>query len=268
MSQRVDIFDLKEPWKGAVTASIAFHGAILCLILAYGAFIGFSRNQWGGSDKSFGDAVNVTLAGASSIPLPHERQTENIVASESPAVTHSQPKEIPKPEPQAVQIPETTKIKPKEKPRLSDEKHPRPVIAPENQVQVGDTGGQVRQNFSTFANNSISVGASTATTGGDFGSRYAFYVRQIGQLLSQNWLKYEVDPRTMPDATVTVTFDIARNGQPTNVRIAQSSGVPSLDTSAVRTLERIDTFGPLPSDYRGSSVTVESQFRYIPTTKR
>ena len=84
--------------------------------------------------------------------------------------------------------------------------------------------------------------------GGDFGNRYAYYVRTIAQILSQNWLKYEVDPHAMPNATVMVSFDISRNGQPTNVRVTESSGVPSLDTSAVRTLQRIDTFGPLPTD--------------------
>jgi protein TonB len=268
MSQRVDIFDIKEPWTGPVSASIAFHGAILGLIIAYGAWMGFSRNQWGGGGKTTdGGIVPVTLVGASSIPLPHERQSENIVANESPAVAHAppQPKEIPQPQPQAVPIPETTKIKPKERPRQTAEKRPPPIPVPPNQVQVGD-GGQVRQNFTTVTN-SISVGTSALATGGDFSSRYAYYVRQIGQMLSQNWLKYEVDPHTMPDATVSVAFDIGRNGQPTNVRISQSSGVPSLDTSAVRTLERIDTFGPLPSDYRGSSLTVESQFRYIPTKR-
>lgn len=266
MSQRVDIFDIKEPWTGPISASIIFHGAIVGLILAYGAWIGFSRNEWGGGSKSFGDAVNVTLADASSIPLPHERQSENIVANESAAVAHSEPKETPKVQPEAIPIPETTKIKPKELPRHNMEKRPPPVPARENQVQVGQ-GGQVAQNFTTFsANNSISVGTASAV-GGDFGALYAYYVRQIAQVLSQNWLKYEVDPHAMPNAKVLVSFDITRNGQPTNIHITQSSGVPSLDTSAVRTLERIDSFGPLPSGYRGSSVTVESQFVYTPTKR-
>jgi protein TonB len=265
MSQRVDIFDIKEPWKGPISASVAVHAAIVGLILAYGAWIGFSRNQWGGNDNGLGGATTVTLVSPSAIPLPHEQQTKNIVAHESPAVGQSVPKEIPKLQPEAVPIPETTHIKPKEKPRESVEKRPQPVPAPTNQVQYG-AGGQVNQNFTTFdTTNSIGVAAPVA--GGDFGSRYAYYVRQIAQLLSQNWLKYEVDPHTMPNATVLVSFDITRSGQPTNVHVAQSSGVPTLDTSAVRTLERIDTFGPLPSDYRGSSVTVETQFRYTPVKR-
>jgi protein TonB len=59
-----------------------------------------------------------------------------------------------------------------------------------------------------------------------------------------------------------VTFDIKRDGHPTNVQIEQSSGVPSLDQSAVRALQRIDTFGPLPPDYSESKVSVEFWFDY------
>jgi protein TonB len=59
-----------------------------------------------------------------------------------------------------------------------------------------------------------------------------------------------------------VTFDISRAGQPGRIQVEQSSGVPSLDQSAVRALQRIDTFGPLPSDYDGSKVSVEFWFDY------
>ena len=98
--------------------------------------------------------------------------------------------------------------------------------------------------------------------GGDFGSRYAWYVRVVQQKVSENWLKYEVDPGISDARRVYVTFDIKRDGQPTNVQIEQSSGVPSLDQSAVRALQRIDTFGPLPPDYSAGKVSVEFWFDY------
>ena len=262
MSQRVDIFDIRQPWKRPVTASLAFHGAIVMAIVAYGSWMGFSRNEWGSGETITGEAISATLVGASAIPLPRERQTENIVANESAAVAHSEPKEVAPPQPKAIPIPETVKIKPKERPRESPEKHPEPVQQAENQVQYGQ-GGQVHQNFTTF-NTSTGIGAVAITSGGDFGSRYAYYVRQVTQVLSQNWLKYEVDPHTMPNASVSIAFNISRNGEPTNVRVVQSSGIPSLDTSAVRTLQRIDSFGPLPNDYRGSSVEAQYEFRYTP----
>ena len=61
---------------------------------------------------------------------------------------------------------------------------------------------------------------------------------------------------------VYITFDVARDGHPTNVQVEQSSGVPSLDISAVRALQRIDTFGPLPADYSGNKISVEYWFDY------
>lgn len=265
MSQRIDIFDIHESWKGPISASIAFHGAIVAAILSYGAIVGFSRNEWGSGQAVTGDAISVKLDAGSSIPLPREQPTENIVANESPAVTHSQPKEVAPPVPEAVKIPETVKIKPKEQPHRSVEKRPQPVEEATNRLQYG-AGGQVHQNFTTF-DSSIGVGAVAMAAGGDFGSRYAYYVQLVTKILSQNWLKYEVDPHAMPNATVTVAFDISRDGTPSNVRITGSSGIPSLDTSAVRTLQRIDTFGPLPPDYRGSSVGAEFQFRYTPNKR-
>jgi protein TonB len=44
--------------------------------------------------------------------------------------------------------------------------------------------------------------------------------------------------------------------------VEQSSGVPSLDQSATRALQRIDTFGDLPREYAGSKVSVEFWFDY------
>ena len=61
---------------------------------------------------------------------------------------------------------------------------------------------------------------------------------------------------------VYLTFDIARDGHPFNVQVEQPSDVPSLDLSATRALQRIDTFGPLPSDYSGSKVSVEFWFDF------
>src|SRR2546429_3569607 len=98
--------------------------------------------------------------------------------------------------------------------------------------------------------------------GGDFGSRYGWYVQVVQQKVRQNWLAYEVDPRIKEANRFYLVFDITRDGRPTNVRVEQSSGIPSLDISAIRAVQRIDTFGPLPSEYSGSKVSVEFWFDY------
>src|SRR5215469_7847176 len=189
MAQHVDIFERRDPWKGAFSASLAFHGAIFGLIVAYGAWIGVARNEWGSGANTLGDTISANLVSASSIPLPRETPTQNIVANESSAPAHSEPKEVAPPQPEAIPIPETTKIKPKERPRETPEKHPQPVHEAETRVPFGG-GGQVHENFTTFSA-TAGIGAVGITARRDFGSRYAYYVRQVTQVLSQNWLKYE-----------------------------------------------------------------------------
>ena len=99
-------------------------------------------------------------------------------------------------------------------------------------------------------------------SGGDFGSRYAWYVQAVQRKVAENWLKTEVDTRITEASRVYLTFDIARDGHPSNIQMEQESNVPSLNQSALRALQRIDTFGPLPPDYSGSKVSVEFWFDY------
>src|SRR5213592_1579343 len=98
--------------------------------------------------------------------------------------------------------------------------------------------------------------------GGDFGTRFGWYVDTVRRKVSDNWLKYEIDPRIGEARRVYLVFDITRDGHPSHIEVEQSSGVPSLGQSAVRALQRIDTFGPLPSDYSGNKVSVEFWFDY------
>ena len=87
-------------------------------------------------------------------------------------------------------------------------------------------------------------------------------MRVIQQKIVENWHKYEVDPNVSEGRRVYVQFDIGRGGEPSNVQVEQTSGVPSLDISAVRAMQRIDSFGPLPADYSGSKVQVEYWFEW------
>jgi protein TonB len=61
---------------------------------------------------------------------------------------------------------------------------------------------------------------------------------------------------------VVVTFTVHRDGSVSDPRIAQSSGVPSLDLSGLQAVERVNTFGPLPAGYSGNSVSVAYTFTY------
>jgi protein TonB len=205
--------------------------------------------------------MGVTLV--SNVPLPaNPVQTQNVLATESKGVSKSQPKPIEE-EKEAIAIPEkNAKKKPVRQPTATQRKpQPEPVQEASNVVPFGE-GGPVSGPYAMFNSGAAKGGFGFTGGGGDFGSRYAWYVRVVNQKVSENWLKYEIDPRIQNANRVYVTFDIDRSGRPSHVQVEQSSGVPTLDTSAVRALQRIDTFGALPGDYSGSKVSVEFWFDY------
>jgi protein TonB len=165
-------------------------------------------------------------------------------------------------EPDAIEIQgKNTKIKPTKTPTVTKEKPQPAPEAENNQVAFGE-GGPVSGPYGSFSAGAAKGGFGVTGGGGDFGTKYAWYVQVIQQKVSENWLRYEVDPKITTAQRVYITFDIGRDGHPFNVQTEQSSGVPALDISATRALQRIDTFGPLPPDYSGNKISVEFWFDY------
>jgi protein TonB len=176
-------------------------------------------------------------------------------------LTQSQPK-AEENTPDAIAIPDKNTKKKKPKPETSSKQQKeQPQEEASNVAQYGE-GGPVSGPYGTFSAAGAKGGFGFTGGGGDFGTRYAWYVRVVQQKVSENWLKYEVDQRISEAQRVYVSFDVQKDGHPSNVQIEQSSGVPSLDQSAIRAIQRIDTFGPLPPDYSGNKVSVEFWFDY------
>jgi periplasmic protein TonB len=259
MAQNAEIFFEHDNWGRALGWSAGFHVGVTALIMLYSVvFSGASGANWG--EGGGGSAIGVTLV--SSVPLPaNPTQSQNVLANESKGLTQSQPK-IEEKAPDAIEIQgKNSKIKPTKPPTPTKAKPEAPPQEETNQVAYGE-GGPVSGPYGTFAAGGAKGGFGVNGGGGDFGSLYAYYVQVIDQKVSENWLKYEVDPGISTAQRVYVTFDIGRDGHPSNVQVEQSSGVPSLDQSAVRAVQRIDTFGPLPQGYSGNKVSVASWFAY------
>jgi periplasmic protein TonB len=261
MAASADIYFEHERWGRALLWSAGLHVGVTAAILIYAAF--FNRPSgvgWGAGGS--GEAIGATLV--STVPLPaNPAQTENVLANESKGITQSQPKVEEKPAPDAIEIQgKNAKIKPKKKPETASKAKPEaPPEEETNQVAFGE-GGPVSGPYGTFSAAGAKGGFGISGGSGDFGTKYAWYVRVIQQKISENWLRYEIDPRIATAQRVYITFDVARDGHPTNVQVEQSSGVPSLDDSARRAVQRIDTFGTLPADYPGSKISVEFWFDY------
>ena len=260
MQANAEIYFEHDRWGRALAWSLGLHLGITAFLLIYSAiFYRTSGETWGAGGG--GEAIGATLV--STVPLPaNPSQRQNVLANESKGLTQSQPR-IEEKAPDAIEIQgKNAKIKPKKKQETaSKEKAQAEPEEENNQVAFGE-GGPVSGPYGTFSAAGAKGGFGFTGGGGDFGTRFAWYVQGVQRVVSENWLKYEVDPRITSAQRVYITFDIARDGRPGNVQVEQSSGVPSLDISAMRAIQRIDTFGPLPSEYSGSKVSVEFWFDY------
>ena len=253
-----EIFFEHDRWGRNLSWSAGLHVLVVVSISLYVWIApGTGGGNWGSGGG--GEAMGVTLV--SSVPLPATpTDKQNILANDSKGLTQSQPK-AEENTPDAIAIPDKNTKKKKNKPDTSSKQQKEQPQEENNVAQYGEVG-PVSGPYGTFSAAGAKGGFGFTGGGGDFGTRYAWYVRVVQQKVSENWLKYEVDPRISEAQRVYVSFDVQKDGHPSNVQVEQSSGVPSLDQSAIRAIQRIDTFGPLPPDYSGNKVSVEFWFDY------
>lgn len=252
---RANLFYERERWKKPLVYSFSFHLALVAAVIVTGYLAQpHAQNNWGVNN---GDAVSATLVSASAIPIPHAEQSNNIVASESKGVTETKPEPKPLETEDGISIPgKVTKPKPQQKvitPPAA--RPPRPVPTPKDTAVPYGEGGPVSGPYGVFSAANTQGGFSFQNA--DFGSRFAYYVRQVNQTVTHNWYK----PQAVSSRRAYITFDILRNGSVPfeSVHIEQSSGVPVIDQSAIRAVQRSE-FGPLPDAYNGNKVSVEFWF--------
>lgn len=255
-----DIYSETGQLRRPLVWSLGLHVGFAGFVILYAVFINGVRGTGWGSGGT-GEAMGATLVSA--VPLPASpANATNVVATESKGLAKSEPA-VPRKESDAIPIPDKnvkTKLKPAPIKTATLRNKPQPEQPESNQIPYGE-GGPVSGPYTMNAGGAHG-GFGFTGNGGDFGERFAWYVQAVQRKVSENWLKYQVDPRISDAKRVYLTFDIARDGHPSNVEIEQSSGVPSLDISAMRALQGIDTFGPLPAEYSGSKVSVEFWFDY------
>jgi TonB family protein len=77
------------------------------------------------------------------------------------------------------------------------------------------------------------------------------YMNQMRERLSQSFSNLErVDADVPPGNSAELWFDVNRDGSLSNVRVGKPSGWKSLDYACVRAVQRTETVGALPEDYK------------------
>lgn len=261
-----------------MAGSVVLH---LCIVgaIAASAYLAnrIHGNEWGNQQSP--GAIQATLvSSAPTIPLPQTAPpTPNVLATEQPSQAPPPPKPAApaQPEPDAIPIPLKQTPPPKQEKKKDEKPPPKPEKKPEVQQPTPKhsqpTPDQHKARFGEAAPTQMAHSMTPTqtqqnqpvnVTGGGQGFNYPYYVGIIQRKVREGWYTQEVDPRTQIGSRASVVFTIARDGSPSNVRISQSSGSPTLDSSAVRAVQRVESFGPLPPGYSGSSVSVEYTFSY------
>jgi TonB family protein len=89
---------------------------------------------------------------------------------------------------------------------------------------------------------------------------YSYYVEIVKNRVSSNWITATGNFNVRTNYIVIVGFTILKNGGIKNLAIEKSSGINSLDTSALRAVKYSIPFPPLPKSYDKNTLSVFIQF--------
>ncbi|HEV3278778.1 MAG TPA: TonB family protein [Terriglobia bacterium] len=253
-------FEGRESLRGSILISAGMHAVLLGIMLGYG-LIRFGRGEAWGNPWEKGSSARVkAVSSLPGVPLPAPMQvTPNTLANDSPGLYKSEPIP-PLPLENAEPIPKfKDEIKPVEPKRINTRIQKQELTPPPNAIPYG-ANGQPAMSYSQAQTAAGEAGISFGE--GDFGSRYGWYVSAVRSRVSSNWLLSTISPTLTLAPRVFVEFTIQRDGTISGIRLAQSSGIPDVDRSALRAVEASSPLGALPSDFSGSSVSVSFYFDF------
>jgi len=244
--------------RGNLFGSLLLHGILAALVVGW-AFLFQAKSPWGENASEAG-AIQATMVNALPLPPKQTPLDTGVLTSDTPSPAPIQTKEQtqPPPKPDELAIPDKVKKQPKvtEKTAPAPPKHVQPVPPQPMKATAGETGGiRIPEATTQVKNGTASITVEDRT----FGARFAYYIKIVNTKVAQNWYIGEADPRASNGKSVTLVFDIDRDGVPSNPRVLTRSGSPSLDLSAMRAVQRVDGFGPLP---QGNRITVEYTFHF------
>jgi len=247
-----------EQLGGGFMGSFALHAALVALLLCW-AWIFHSGQSWGDASTTAG-SIQASMVDALPLPPKQPMDPNNVLATDapSPAPITSKAHTVDAPLPDAIAIPTKSAkpLKTADKATPAPPLHPQPSQADPNKVQTGEaTGLNVAMSTAQTRAGTSSVQASDAA----FGTRFAYYVQQITQKVAAQWYTNMLDPQAAGHR-VYITFQVERDGSLTHIVLAQRSGDPTLDLTALNAVRHIDTFGPLPDAYTGSHINVTYYF--------
>lgn len=247
----------EENLGSGMVRSVLLHALIFGGSAAFGLWTLESRTQWGDPNANPGAGFAVTPVDR--IPLPTRQAAPNPKAEDSEA-------DVEKVDPagrdrdrQEKQDADAIALKGRDRPEQKATSRYRYRSSEElRQNQLKSTTGQAASNpmYGMIGAGGVGVG-----TGTPFGNRFGAYAELLRRRISEKWRTSDVDPIGRTAKPATISFEILRNGTIRNVKVVESSGVPTLDYSARRAVTEASPLPELPREFDRDSAYVEFIFQ-------
>jgi TonB family protein len=256
------------PYSKPVALSLVLHLALAGTVVV-SAYLNLRGNQWSGVGDNLGQSMSVKIVPSAGIPMPQPPAVDSHTFDPDNGLYKATPQpKAPAPPPDAIPLPapEKAKTKPQSEPankpsRLLESKTPRP----ENAVNYGKAGRPVIPTGDSSANPGATPAAGSniiGAGGGDFASRFGWYVQAAKRRVYPNWDRFSIDSSVRNSTALhcAVSFSVNRDGSLKNIRITQSSGNLSWDNASLRAIQSSNPLPALPPDYQSSEVAVTFDF--------
>ncbi len=199
--------------------------------------------------------------GSSPVPVASAPQPDPV---EPAPTTEPTPPEEPDPTSIAVPKPLPTTPPAKPQPPKPDPKPSTPVPTPSEGKQTQGQTASATQGTSGKPGKTGIAGGDTLSLGGGQGlpSPMALWLSRVKYLVERNW-------RAPPGlAGITempeVVFSVERDGRASMARLRKRSGNPTLDRLALRAIQSVDLFPPVPDVWPENKVVVRYVLQYAP----
>lgn len=239
----------------------ALHAAVL-VVIAISAWLNFRGDQWAGAGGATGESVRVELVSSAGLPMPKpETVTESQTVDPTRSLYKEEPPKPPEPPTDAMKLPKFEKEKPlptSHPSKTFENKTPPPSNA------IPGHGGvpNIPSGYSDTPGSAAAGVAVPGQGGGDFASRYGWYIAAARRRINPNWNLLSVDAYIRNSQTMhcAISFTISRDGTVKNVRVTEPSGNTSWDNAGLRAILSSNPLPALPSDYAYPEVSVTWDF--------
>jgi len=227
---------------GSAAAALGVHGAVLALfVVTVMHEPDLSALQSGSGDDDMTVVATITMESEESLGLDLasvQRQEDSAGGQPAPQV-----KEETQKEPEKVELPPE---KTEEPVPLIEEKPEKKVVEAKPSNPAPASAAQEEQRAASRA----------------FDARRNEVLSLYNSTVYQALMKSALRPKTMQKGRVVVELTLAPSGELLEHHVVESSGSPTLDRTAMTSLERAAPFPPVPPEANKKSHTLRVPFEY------